>query len=406
MNIEQILVDNFFRYIAVSSQSDAKVTTLPSTEGQRELAALLEQDLQNLGYGETQLRDSGILIVRLPGNKTGVKTLGFVAHLDTVDVGLSPDIKPQMLHYKGSPLCLNEALNITISEEIRPELARYRGQDILFSDGTSVLGADNKAAISVMMTLAKALKTTPVSHGDIYFAFVPDEEIGLRGAKALPLELFPVDHCYTIDCCERGEVIYETFNAGSALLTIEGITAHPMSAKNVLVNPNLIAADFIGMLNDRGKPEQTAGREGYFWVTDLNGNQNSASVSVAIRDFDQDSYEARKHYLELLATFLKAKHPKAVVELDITDVYSNIAQAMGEDTGALDRLYKALEDLEIPAKTIPMRGGTDGSALSAQGLFTPNFFTGAHNFHSAFEFLPLPSFVDSYRVAWRLVETA
>ena len=404
--LEQRLVDNFFRYVAVSSQSDAQAKNLPSTEGQRILAELLEQELQALGYPDTQLLDSGILIARLPGNKPDAKVLGFVAHLDTVDVGLSPNINPQKLRYDGNPLCLNELLNITISEDTHPELAKYRGQDILFSDGTSVLGADDKAAIAVLMTLANTLKISAISHGDIYFAFVPDEEIGLRGAKALPLEQFPVDYCYTIDCCERGEVIYETFNAGSALLSVEGITAHPMSAKNVLVNPNLIAADFIGLLNDMGKPEQTEKREGYFWVTDISGNQNSASVSVAIRDFDQNSYESRKQYLESVASFLKVKHPKGSITLKITDVYSNIAQAMGEDAVALDRLYQALEDLEIPAKTIAMRGGTDGSVLSARGLFTPNFFTGAHNFHSPFEFLPIPSFVDSYRVAQRLVEMA
>lgn len=197
-------------------------------------------------------------------------------------------------------------------------------------------------------------------------------------------------------------MIYETFNAGSATLKVEGITAHPMSAKNVLVNPNLVAADFINMLNDMGKPEQTEGREGYFWVTDMTGSQNRASVSVAIRDFDKESYEHRKAYLESLAVFLKAKHPKAGIELKIDDVYGNIAQAMGENTEALDRLYAALADLDIPAKTIAMRGGTDGSALSARGLFTPNFFTGAHNFHSPYEFLPIPRLptVTGWHTGW------
>ncbi|WP_232312697.1 peptidase T [Enterovibrio coralii] len=299
---------------------------------------------------------------------------------------------------------MNPQENIVIDETSNPELGKYVGQDILFSDGTSVLGADDKSAISVMMTLAAELKKSDLPHGDIYFAFVPDEEIGLRGAKALPLEKFPVDYCYTIDCCERGEVIYETFNAGTAVLEISGITAHPMSAKNVLVNPNLIAADFIDLLRDHGLPEQTEGREGYFWVTDIQGNQNTARVIVAIRDFDQTQYEDRKTYLRAVETLLKNKHPKAEIALSLTDVYSNIAQAMGEDVEALTRLYRVLEGLEISAKTIAMRGGTDGSALSVKGLFTPNFFTGAHNFHSRFEFLPIPSFLDSYRVALNLIK--
>lgn len=406
MSLEQTLIDYFKRYVAISSQSDAASDQLPSSEGQLELARLLQDDLHGLGYSNTVLLDSGILLAHLPGTREGAKRLGFVAHLDTVDVGLSPDINPQRLHYEGKPLVLSEALGITIGEESHPELSSYRGQDILFSDGTSVLGADNKAAIAVMMTLAKTLADSKKPHGDIHFAFVPDEEIGLRGAKVLPLEHFPVDHCYTIDCCERGEVIYETFNAGSAQLSIEGITAHPMSAKNVLVNPNLIATDFINLLNDMGKPEQTEGREGYFWVTNISGNQNTANVTVAIRDFDQSSYQSRKQYLESVFSLLKVKHPRALIELTVTDVYGNIAEAMGDDTEALDRLYQALSDLNIQAKTIAMRGGTDGSALSARGLFTPNFFTGAHNFHSPFEFLPVPSFVDSYQVAHRLVEMA
>lgn len=406
MKPEENLLYYFRRYIAISSQSDAAASCLPSTPGQLELAKQLQADLNEMGYSQTQLLDSGILIAKLPGNKVGAKTLGFVAHLDTVDVGLSPDIKPQLLRYEGAPLCLNSELGIMVSEQECPELAKYLGQEILFSDGTSVLGADNKAAIAVMISLTKELSESKIEHGDIYLGFVPDEEIGLRGAKVMPLELFPVDHCYTIDCCERGEVIFETFNAGSARLDVKGITAHPMSAKNVLVNPNMVVADFIAMVQDMGRPELTEGREGYFWVTDISGNQNQAQVSVAIRDFDADSYEGRKAYLQNLQTFLRQKHPKAEIELTLTDVYSNIAQAMGENTSALDNLYQALKDLEIPAKTIPMRGGTDGSALSAMGLFTPNFFTGAHNFHSKYEFLPIPSFVDSYKVAKRLLELA
>ncbi|WP_028115305.1 peptidase T [Ferrimonas senticii] len=406
MTIATALVQSFCRYVAVSSQSDGTQSCLPTTAGQLELAKLLQADLQQLGYHDSEITEHGILIAKLPGNKAGAKTLGFVAHLDTVDVGLSADIKPQLLRYEGAPLTLNHALNITIDEQARPELAQYKGQDILFSDGTSVLGADNKAAIAVMMTLAEQLKTNGESHGDIYFAFVPDEEVGLRGSKVMPLDKFPVTHCYTIDCCERGEVVYETFNAGQAVFTIQGVTAHPMSAKNVLVNPNLIANDLINLVSDWGLPETTEQREGYFWVIDIQGNQTQAKVTVQIRDHNQHSYQARKAYLQQVLTMLQHKHPRATIDLDLTDTYGNIAEAMGDDTSALDNLYQALAELNIPAKTIAMRGGTDGSALSVQGLFTPNFFTGAHNFHSAFEFLPVPSFVDSYQVAKRLVAMA
>lgn len=406
MTIANSLIDSFFRYVAIASQSDASATQVPSTAGQLVLAQQLQADLHALGVTHTLLNDNSILIAKIEGNCPNAKTIGFVAHLDTVDVGLSPEIKPQVLHYSGESLCLNQALEIHIDEVLRPELHAYRGQDIIFSDGTSVLGADNKAAIAVMMTLVKSLKENAQPHGDIYLAFVPDEEVGLKGSKLMPLEHFPVDYCYTIDCCQRGELVYETFNAGQATFHIQGITAHPMSAKNVLVNPNLIANDIMNLVTSWGLPEQTELREGYFWVVGLEGNQNETKVTIHIRDFDLNSYNARKSYLQEVEKILKSKHPKASITLTLEDVYSNIAQAMGEDTSALDNLYQALNDLDIPVKEIPMRGGTDGSALSAMGLFTPNFFTGAHNFHSKFEFLPVASFVDSYHVAERLVQLA
>ncbi len=406
--IQDKLLANFNKYVAISSQSDASQNVVPTSEGQRELAKCLEEQLNAMGYEKTQLFDNSILIAHLPATTTkSSASIGFCAHLDTVDVGLSPNIKPQVLHYAGKRLCLNEELGVFIDENSHPELAKYRGQDIIFSDGTSVLGADDKSAISILMTLAEYLKTKEIEHGDIYFAFVPDEEIGLRGAKQLDLAQFPVDYCYTIDCCERGEIVYETFNAGAAVLEIKGTTAHPMSAKNVLVNPNLIANDFISFLQDKGLPEQTEGREGYFWVTKVNGNVNTSTVSVSIRDFDLDSYNKRKEYLEISCEFLKKKHPKAEISLKINDMYSNISQALppeGVNTISLVKLYKAFEELGIEANTIAMRGGTDGSALSVKGLFTPNFFTGAHNFHSKFEFMPIPSFVDSFKVALKLIE--
>ncbi len=408
VKIKELLVNNFMAYSAISSQSDASKTQIPTSEGQRELALFLQKQLNSLGYTENELLDNGILIVRIAGNADKEEAkIGFVAHLDTVDVGLSADVKAQVLHYSGQRLFLNKDLGIFIDEESRPELAKYKDQDILFSDGTSVLGADNKAAISVMMTMAEYLKSKNIEHSDIYFAFVPDEEIGLLGAKELPLEKFPVDYCYTIDCCERGEIVYETFNAASAVFEIKGVTAHPMSAKNVLVNPNLLANDIISLLRDKGLPEQTEKREGYFWVIGLEGNQNCAKVTIHIRDFDTASFEERKKYLNTIYDFIKAKESRAEIKLTITDMYSNIASALpkeGVQTPALAKLYTAFEELNIEANTISMRGGTDGSALSVKGLFTPNFFTGAHNFHSAFEFLPLPSFVDSFKVALKLIE--
>ena len=235
--------------------------------------------------------------------------------------------------------------------------------------------------------------------GDIYVAFVPDEEIGLRGSKIMDLSRFQVDFAYTIDCCALGEVVFETFNAASIEVSIKGITAHPMSAKNVLLNPIRVAHDFIGCFDRFDTPEHTEQREGYFYVTDLVANPDNAKIKMAIRDFDRNSYEARKRFIEQSIELIRARHPKAKIEFRIDDVYSNISDSLGDDRTAIDLIFDALKIQGVEANVIPMRGGTDGSALSARGILTPNYFTGALNFHSCFEFLPVSSFEKSYLVS-------
>lgn len=314
-------------------------------------------------------------------------------------MGLSPVIKPQTLKYEGKDLCLNAQEEVWFKTEEHPEAAPYVGEEIIFSDGTSVLGADNKAAVTVVMELMDKLQNADFDCGDIYVAFVPDEEIGLRGSKIMDLSRFKVDFAYTIDCCALGEVVYETFNAASIDITIKGITAHPMSAKNVLVNPIRVAHDFIGCFDRFDTPEHTEHREGYFYVTDLIANPDNAKIKMAIRDFDRNSYEARKRYIGEVVELIKARHPKAKIEFNIVDVYSNISDSLGDDRTAIDLIFDALKIQNVEPNVIPMRGGTDGSALSARGVLTPNYFTGALNFHSKFEFLPLSSFEKSYLVS-------
>jgi tripeptide aminopeptidase len=234
-------------------------------------------------------------------------------------------------------------------------------------------------------------------------AFVPDEEIGLRGAKALDLETrFNVDFAWTIDCCELGEVVYENFNAAAAEIVFTGVPAHPMSGKGVLVNPLLMAHDYISLFDRQQTPEHTEGREGYIWFNEIQANASKATLKASIRDFDLTSFAARKQQLQQAAEDLAARYPTGKVSVGISDTYSNISNALGEDRRAIDLIFSAFAALEIEPKVIPMRGGTDGAALSAKGLLTPNFFTGAHNFHSRFEFLPVTSFVKSYQVAEKL----
>ncbi|MDO6405539.1 peptidase T [Pantoea phytobeneficialis] len=391
------LTQRFYRYLAVSSQSDAKSTTLPSTPSQHAMAELLAAELRELGLEDIIIDEHATVTALKRGNRPDAPRIGFITHIDTVDVGLSPDIHPQTLTFQGEDLCLNVQQDIWLRVAEHPEIAPYLGQEIIFSDGTSVLGADNKAAVTVVMTLLENLHG---DHGDIRVAFVPDEEIGLRGAKALDLEQrFNVDFAWTIDCCELGEVVFENFNAAAAEIVFTGVAAHPMSGKGVLVNPLLMAHDFIDHFDRLATPEHTEGREGYIWFNDMQANASRAVLKASIRDFDLKGFDAKKQQLVEVTDEIAARYPTGTVSLSINDTYSNISNAIGEDRRAIDLIFSALAQLGIEPKVIPMRGGTDGAALSARGLLTPNFFTGAHNFHSRFEFLPVPSFVKSYQVA-------
>ncbi|MEI7065447.1 peptidase T [Dickeya chrysanthemi] len=400
-NLARQLTERFYRYLAVTSQSDAAAATLPSTPGQMAMAHLLAEELRSLGLSQIVCDEHATVTAVKPGNTPSAPRIGFITHIDTVDVGLSPEIRPQTLHFTGDDLCLNPAQDIWLRVSEHPEILPYRDQEIIFSDGSSVLGADNKAAVTVVMTLLENLRDDQ-PHGDIVVAFVPDEEIGLRGAKALDLARFDVDFAYTIDCCELGEVVYENFNAAAAEIRFTGVTAHPMSAKGVLVNPVLMAHDFISRFDRQHTPEHTEGREGYIWFNDIHANANETVLKASIRDFDLTGFDAGKQQIRDVAAQIAAQYPTGQVSCVIADIYGNISNALGDDRRALDLLFAAMETLSIAPKVIPMRGGTDGAALSAKGILTPNFFTGAHNFHSRFEFLPVPSFVKSYQVALTL----
>lgn len=405
-SLAEQLIERFFRYLAVTSQSNSKATTLPSTPGQRQLAELLAVELGELGLADIHLAENSVLTARLPGTVPGAPCIGFVTHLDTVDMGLAADIRPQRLRFGGEDLLLNPAENIWLRVAEHPEITPYAGQDILFGDGTSVLGADNKAAIAIVMTLLARLQAGDVRHGDIAVAFVPDEEIGLRGAKAMDLSRFPAEYAFTIDSCERGEVVFETFNAAQATIEITGVTAHPMAAKGVMVNPIQVAAALMARFDPMQTPEHTAGRDGYWYFTSMTAGPNMARLDMSIRDFDADGFAARKHFVADAVAQTQAQHPRAHIICRIEDSYRNIDSAMGQDRRSVELIFLAMRDMQIAPKVLAMRGGTDGSALSARGLPTPNYFTGAHNFHSRYEFLPVGSFVDSYRVTERICELA
>lgn len=404
--MQQQLIERFFRYLAVTSQSNPNVPDVPSTSGQWDLAKLLAQELNELGLKEIEIDQYANVTARWQGTNPNATPIGFVAHLDTVDVSLSPNIKPQILKFSGEDLALNAEKNIWLRVSEHPEIATYRNQDIIFSDGTSVLGADNKAAIANIMTALSIIKTENRSTGDIYIAFVPDEEIGLRGAKHLDLTKFKPDFAYTIDCCECGEIVYENFNAASAEIFIQGVSAHPMSAKGILVNPILVAHDLISLFDREQTPECTDKKLGYWWIDGIEADQSQAKMHISIRDFDKTSIESRKQFIEHAVAQIQLRYPTAKLSCQITDIYGNIANTLTEDRRSIDLLFNAFDAVGVEKKILPMRGGTDGAALSAKGITTPNYFTGAHNFHSNFEFLPLSAFEKSCQITLKLIELA
>lgn len=411
--IEEALVERFLRYVRVPSESKANGgKVVPSTQEQWDMARLLQKELESIGLKEVSLSDKCVLTGHLPANlppdAPHVPAIGFCAHMDTVDVSLSPVVKPQRVRYEGGDIVLNAAQNIVMRAAEHPELAPYVGQELIVTDGTSVLGADNKAAIANIMTALDTLTGDPTRpHGDVYVAFVPDEECGLWGSKNMDFTKFPVDYAYTIDCCALGEVVYETFNAGSAEVTIHGVSAHPMSAKGVLVNPTLLAVDFVNLFDRRETPECTEGTEGYIWCQTIRSNPTTATVELNIRDHDKARYEERKRLITANVEKLRQMEPRCRVDCTMEDTYGNIADAVtDENRQAIDNIYEAMKRLDITPNTIAMRGGTDGSFISTKGILTPNYFTGGLNFHSNCEFLPIPSLRKSYELTMALIALA
>ncbi len=409
--IKEKLLENFLNYVEISSQSNEESKEIPSTEGQLVLAKKLAKELEELGAKNIRINEYGVLqaVIEARGvDEKKTPKIGWVCHLDTVDVGLSPDINPRIeKSYNGTDIILDSRANIVISPSEEKSLENYIGDDLIVTDGRSVLGADNKAAIANVMTAIWYLReNASIDHGKIYLAFVPDEEIGLRGVRKIDFDNFDVDFAYTIDCCELGELVYETFNAASGRLKIKGISAHPMSSKNKLVNPIMIAHDFISMLDRSKMPEHTEGREGYIWITDIKSDVINCEIKFNIRDHNKEKFLEKKTYLMKITDLLKERYKKADIEIKIEDTYANILDSVNEDNYlAIEKLKKAFAKLEITPKIIPMRGGTDGSYLSTRNILTPNYFTGAHNFHSNKEFMPMDSFYKSFLVTLELMRS-
>ncbi|KKD60480.1 peptidase M20 [Grimontia sp. AD028] len=394
------IVDRFLQYTRINtttSREKGAAGIMPSSDGQMELARLIKSELEALGLVDIELRDTAILTATLPSNlpaeqKDKVKTVSFFAHLDT-SAEQTNDTKAKIVSYEGGDICLNEARGITLKLAEFPELGNYVGDDILVTDGTSLLGADDKAAIAAIMDAVSYLVANPeIPHGDVKVAFVPDEEQGLRGAKAFDAEAFGADFGYTLDCCGIGEFVHENWNAGDVVVTFTGQSAHPMSAKGKLKNSLLMAHKFISMLPEGEAPQYTEGTEGYYWVKEMSGNSAKTVLKMDVRDFTKDGYQTRMNFLKNLAESCGALWGEGSVSITLADRYENVANSLEGDAGfPIDIARRAYARNDIEMKAIPMRGGYDGAVLSQKGLPCPNIFTGAHNFHSIYEYLPVKS---------------
>ncbi|MBO4334182.1 MAG: peptidase T [Paludibacteraceae bacterium] len=385
------LVERFLHYVSFDTQSDEASETCPSTAKQLKLGAYLKEELEKIGLKEVEQDAWGYVYATLPENQEGQPTIGLIAHLDTSPDANGNGIKAKIVYFDGQPIVLNEQKGITLNPTDYPEMLKYKGQELIVTDGTTLLGADDKAGIAEIVTTAAYLTQHPeIKHGTIKIAFTPDEEIG-RGSDKFDVKKFRANWAYTIDGGEIGELEYENFNAASANIVFNGRNIHPGSAKDRMVNASKLAMEFNSMLPANEVPEHTEGREGFFHLTHMDGCVENATLSYIVRDHDSNRFARRKEQLEQIATYLQHKYGEKAVEITINDQYRNMIEQISPVMHIVERAEKAMRQAGIEPVIQPVRGGTDGAQLSFMGLPCPNLFAGGLNFHGRFEFVPIPS---------------
>lgn len=386
------LTDRFLKYVKFDTQSDELTNLTPSTPGQYKFAQALEKELHELGLEEISLDENGYLMATLPANTDReVPTVGFIAHLDTSPDLSGHNVNPRIVKaYYGGDITLNADNDVVLSPSEFPELLHYVGQDLIVTDGTTLLGADDKAGIAEIISAVEYLKAHPeIEHGKIRIAFNPDEEIG-QGAHKFDVERFGADWAYTMDGGEVGELEYENFNAAVANVTFKGRNVHPGYAKHKMVNSIRIANQFILMLPRWETPEHTEGYEGFYHLVKIEGDVEKTTLTYIIRDHDRDRFERRKRELEHLTRKTNNEFPGCAT-IEIRDQYFNMREKIEPVMHIITIAEKAMELAGVTPKVQPIRGGTDGAQLSFKGLPCPNIFAGGLNFHGRYEFVPIPS---------------
>jgi len=400
------VAERFLRYVSFDTTSKEESKSVPSTSGQLELASELKRELEELGLKDVDLDGNGYLMATLPANiNKNIPTIGFLAHMDTSDGASGANVKPNIVNnYDGGDILLNERLNLVLSTEEFPELSKYAGQNLITTDGTTLLGADDKAGIAEIMTAVEYLKKHPeIPHGTIRIAFTPDEEIS-RGTDHFDVDKFNASFAYTVDGGELGELEYENFNAAKADIVINGRSVHPGSAKDKMVNSMLLAMELNSMLPHFQTPEHTEGYEGFFHLEKIAGKVESTAMQYIIRDFDKKGIEKRKERMRKIVDYLNDKYGERTVELKLTDQYFNMKVKIEPVIKVVENLKEAMRLAGVTPIVRPIRGGTDGARLSFMGIPTPNIFTGGHNFHGRYEYISINSMNKAVEVILKLIE--
>ena len=403
---KQHITDRFIKYITIDTESDPNNPAFPSTEKQWDLAKVLAEELKQIGMQEVDLDKNCYIMATLPSNLDyEVPTIGFIAHIDTSPDFTGANVKPQIVkNYQGNDIILNKEKNIVLSPDYFEDLLQYKGQTLITTDGTTLLGADDKAGVTEIVSAMEYLIQHPeIKHGKIRICFTPDEEVG-KGAHLFNVEKFGSEWAYTMDGSQIGELEYENFNAASAKVTVTGKIVHPGYAKGKMINSMLIANEYIASLPTEETPENTEGYEGFFHLHDIHGNVEQTILEYIIRDHDLDLFEKRKKLMQRIADDFNEEFNQELIHIDIKNQYFNMKEKITPVMHIIDIAEEVMLENNIKPLIKPIRGGTDGSQLSYKGLPCPNIFAGGHNFHGRFEYVPVESMLKATEVIVGIAE--